>query len=160
MSETLPAELERARALSTDALLTYLVDRYHEGHRRDLPALVATARAVDAAGAAPPVAGDIDAFAQRLDQHLFKEEARLFPMMAQGGNTLIGHLIDDMGAEHVAHAELIEAIRRRLTGLRLPASGEAALTQLQARFEALVAELHRHAQLEDRVLFPRFAPPR
>ena len=41
---------------------------------------------------------------------MFKEEMRLFPMMEQGGNTLIGLLIEDLHREHVAHEKAMNAL--------------------------------------------------
>ena len=38
--------------------------------------------------------------ARALEHHMFKEEARLFPMTEQGGHALIGLLVDDLDAEH------------------------------------------------------------
>lgn len=39
-----------------------------------------------------------------LEQHMFKQEMRLFPTMEQGGNTLICPLIEDLHREHVVEA--------------------------------------------------------
>jgi regulator of cell morphogenesis and NO signaling len=138
-------------SLPTDALLAHIVERFHEGHRHDLAALIEQARALDAAGATPAVAQAVADFAEALEQHMFKEEARLFPMMEQGGNTLIGHLIDAMGAEHREHEERAGALQARVDQLEVPAAAP-----FRAAFAALLVELAEHVRAEDEILFPRF----
>lgn len=144
------------QALPTDALLARIIDRFHEGHRRDLVALIAQAQALDAAGATPAVAEAIAAFAEALEQHMFKEEARLFPMMEQGGSTLIGQLIDSMRAEHRDHEDRVAALQARVESLAVTAAAAPIAAQFRATFDALLAELAEHVRTEDEVLFPRF----
>lgn len=139
------------QSLPTDALLAQIVERFHEGHRRDLAALIEQARALDAAGATPAVAQAVTDFAEALEQHMFKEEARLFPMMEQGGNSLVGQLIDAMRAEHREHEDRVAALQARVDQLRLPEA-----KPLRATFAVLLAELAQHVTAEDDVLFPRF----
>jgi regulator of cell morphogenesis and NO signaling len=144
------------QSLPTDALLAQIVERFHEGHRRDLAALIERAQALDAAGAAPAVKQAVAAFAEALEQHMFKEEARLFPMMAQGGNTLIVQLIDAMRAEHLGHEDHSAALHGLIDELTLPATAAPAAAQFRAAFAALMAELVEHVRIEDEILFPRF----
>lgn len=44
---------------------------------------------------APALADALDALALVLEDHVFKEEARLFPMVVQGGHGMPALLIDD-----------------------------------------------------------------
>ena len=85
------------------ALIDRIQTRFHEGHRRALPELLAMAATVEARGIDDGLADELRAIGNALEQHMFKEEMRLFPMMEQGGNTLIGLLIEDLHREHVAH---------------------------------------------------------
>jgi regulator of cell morphogenesis and NO signaling len=82
---------------------------------------------------------------------MFKEEARLFPMMEQGGNTLIVQLIDAMRAEHREHEDRVAALQARVDQLTMPGA-----TPFSAAFAALLAELAEHVRAEDEILFPRF----
>lgn len=145
------------QSLPTDALLVQIVERFHEGHRRDLAALIEQTRALDAAGAAPALADALADFAEALEQHMFKEEARLFPMMEQGGNTLIGQLIDAMRAEHREHEDRVVALQALVDSLAAPGSAAPTAAQFRATFAALLVELAEHVRAEDEILFPRFA---
>jgi regulator of cell morphogenesis and NO signaling len=139
----------------TPELIAHIVERFHESHRRDLPALVALARELGEAGA--ELAAHLASMGQALELHMFKEEMRLFPMMEQGGNTLMGLLVDELLREHRAHEDNVarlEALVRRLTVAPAHGAGAAALRAGVARF---VADLAEHVRLEDEVLFPRFA---
>lgn len=141
------------------ALIAHILSRFHETHRSELPGIVALARALDAQGATPKLADDLDAMARALDLHMFKEEMRLFPMMEQGGNTLIAHLMADMAAEHDAHADVMADLAHRLAGLVAPAGAEPTLAALRAAVAKLFDDLAQHARLEETVLFPMFKPP-
>ena len=140
--------------LDAEALIEHILTRFHEAHRRDLPPLQAQARAAVARGAPPALAEHLDAMAVALEQHQFKEEMRLFPMMEQGGNTLMGHLIDDLEAEHRLHEGAMAALHEVLAGW--PDDGADAQA-LRAGLGRLFADLAAHVQLEDEVLFPRFS---
>jgi regulator of cell morphogenesis and NO signaling len=142
--------------LPTDALLARIVERFHEGHRRDLAALIAHAQALDAAGAVPAMADAVTALAEALEQHMFKEEARLFPMMEQGGNALIGQLIDAMRAEHRDHEDRVTWLQARVESLTVTASAAPAAAAFRAIFATLLAEVAEHVRAEDEILFPRF----
>jgi regulator of cell morphogenesis and NO signaling len=136
-------------------LIAHIQARYHEAHRRDLPQLQALARERGPAAAA--LADHLDGMADALEQHMFKEEMRLFPMMEQGGGSLIGILIDDLEAEHRAHEDNVArllALTAALPPVPDPA-GEA--DPLHEGIASLVADLAEHVRLEDEELFPRFA---
>jgi regulator of cell morphogenesis and NO signaling len=140
-------------------LVDHILTRFHETHRRELPAIVALARELEAQGATPTLAADLEAMAQALEMHMFKEEMRLFPMMEQGGNTLIAHLIDDMEAEHRSHADVAAEFERRLADLAAPAGNDAAIAALRAALGKLLDDLAQHMRLEEDVLFAMFRPP-
>lgn len=129
---------------ATADLVAHILERFHEGHRRDLPPLQALARQ-----AAPDLADHLDAMAEALEWHMFKEEARLFPMMEQGGHAMVGQLIDDLDAEHRAHETALATLEQHMAASALPEA-------LQQGLRHFIAELQAHVQIEDEVLFPRF----
>ncbi|MDP2008392.1 MAG: hemerythrin domain-containing protein [Rubrivivax sp.] len=139
------------------ALIDHILTRFHEVHRHELPGIVRLARELESKGARPTMADDLDSMAQALEQHMFKEEMRLFPMMEQGGNSLIVQLIDDMQAEHLLHADAVAELQGRLSDLRAPAGSEPEIAALRAALGKLFDDLNRHMQLEDGTLFPMFA---
>lgn len=158
-ADDLPDPPDRARALPTEALVDWIVEQFHEAHRRDLAVLVALAREVDAWQPAADVEAPMQALADELEQHMFKEEARLFPMMVQGGSALIGQLIEAMQREHRAHAAYIEPVQRQLALLADGAAAAPSCATFSRAFDAFIAALAQHARIEDEVLFPRFARP-
>ena len=111
-------------------LIDHILTRFHETHRRELPGIVALARELEGKGATPTLADDLDVMAKALEMHMFKEEMRLFPMMEQGGNTLIVHLIDDMQAEHLDHADVVAELEHRMADLVAPAGTEPDVAAL------------------------------
>lgn len=138
------------------ALIEQIVAHYHETHRRDLPQLVTLARELEASGGPPGLAERVRALAADLEQHMFKEEMRLFPMMEQGGNTLIAQLIEDLQIEHAVQGDEVAALTAMLDALPVPPEAAAALDRLRLAFGKFAADLAQHAQLEDEILFPPF----
>lgn len=141
-------------AADVAAQIAHILERFHETHRRELPVLVALARELGAAGAA--LAGHLAAMSTALEQHMFKEEMRLFPMMEQGGSTLIGLLIDDLMRDHRAHDEAIATLEALTRALPPPTGRDGPADALRAGVARLVADLGEHMRLEDDVLFPPF----
>jgi regulator of cell morphogenesis and NO signaling len=137
-------------------LIDHILTRFHETHRCELPGIVALARELEGKGATPTLADDLDAMAKALEMHMFKEEMRLFPMMDQGGNTLIGHLIDDMEAEHLDHADVVAELERRMADLVVPAGAEPEAAAFRAAVAKLFDDLAQHVHLEETVLFAMF----
>jgi regulator of cell morphogenesis and NO signaling len=140
-------------------LIAHIVERFHETHRRELQMLVALAR--ERGVAAAELAEHLASMTNALEVHMFKEEMRLFPMMEQGGNALIGRLIDDLERDHRAHEEAISRLEALSAGLSGQAARHGSADALQAGVVKLVADLEAHIRLEEDVLFPRFgmSPP-
>jgi regulator of cell morphogenesis and NO signaling len=147
------------RTQRASALIEHICTRFHEGHRHALPSLLALAARVEAQGIAPGLTGELRAIGEALEQHMFKEEMRLFPMMEQGGNTLIGRLIEDLQREHGDHEAAMDGFQARLHGLETACGGEPSLQALVEGVDALAAELAAHMRAEDGELFPLFAEP-
>lgn len=143
-------------AAEVPALIAHIVERFHETHRRELPVLVALARDIGAAGT--DLADHLASMASALELHMFKEEMRLFPMMEQGGSTLIGLLIDDLMREHRAHEEAVARLAVLTGALPVPTGHDDPADALRAGVAKLVADLGEHVRLEDELLFPRFLP--
>jgi regulator of cell morphogenesis and NO signaling len=143
------------------ALIEHIQTRFHEGHRRALPELLRLAEAVEARGIDEGLGDELRAIGNALELHMFKEEMRLFPMMEQGGNTLIGRLIEDLQREHVEHKGAMNVFRARLAALSEASSVDPALQQLVQGVDDLTNELASHMRAEDDELFPLFAvqPP-
>jgi regulator of cell morphogenesis and NO signaling len=141
------------------ALIDRIQTRFHEGHRQALPELLAMAAKVEARGIDDSLVDALHVIGDALEQHMFKEEMRLFPMMEQGGNTLIGLLIEDLHREHVAHEKAMNDLRARLGTLPEVHGTDQALQQFMRGLNDLASELALHIRAEDEELFPLFAPP-
>jgi regulator of cell morphogenesis and NO signaling len=139
------------------ALIEQILTRFHEGHRRALPELQAMAAAVDASGIDNGLADALCAIGNALELHMFKEEMRLFPMMEQGGNTLIGRLIEDLHREHGAHQDAMDDFRVRLRRLAQNHGANSALQALMEGVDELARELDSHIRTEDEELFALFS---
>lgn len=97
------------------ALIEYILQRFHEVHRQQLPELIELATKVESVHADHPdvprgLAVLLQQMHSELLDHMAKEEGVLFPMLARGGNSFVTHPICVMMSEHEEHA-------RRLTQL-------------------------------------------
>ena len=142
-----------------NALIEHIQTRYHEGHRQALPDLLALAAAVEVQGIGKGLVDALCAIGHALEQHMFKEEMRLFPMMEQGGNTLIERLIEDLHREHVAHEQGMECFLARVRESAQAHRANATLQALTQAVEVFADELTRHIHAEDDELFPLFCAP-
>jgi regulator of cell morphogenesis and NO signaling len=142
----------------TDAqLVRHIVDHFHADHRRDLPRIVELAGALPPGVPAEQLAERLLRLSIDLESHQFKEEMRLFPMIEQGGSPLLGHLVDDMMAEHRAHEHAIGELRGCYDRLPDATRNGAAGRALKSALDGFFAELADHVHAEDEVLFSRFA---
>lgn len=143
-------------------LIAHIVTRYHDGLRRDLPALIAMARKVEqrhGKKAAHPngLADRLTVMAEELLSHLDKEERILFPMIVAGRGRFAGPPIAVMTREHDDHGEALAWIRARTDGFTPPAEACTTWRELYRGLSELEAELMAHIHLENHVLFPRAA---
>ncbi len=137
-------------------LIDDIVGRFHETHRADLARLLEDMAALAAQGVALPLQPALQALAEALEQHMFKEEMRLFPMMLQGGNRLVPHLIAELEAEHRQHHSEIDALAKALQAVCAGPDAAPVLAALRARLAKLQGELRAHIEAEDERLFPMF----
>ncbi len=155
MTLILPPELQGA---SPEALIHYIVNRFHAGHREQLPQLIGMARRVEHVHAGHPhcpqgLVDELDAHLQEIESHMLKEEQVLFPMLARGLNGPARGPISVMLFEHEQHIEAVERIHRLTHDLILP---EGACNTWRGLYEGLGAyarELEQHIRIENEVLF-------
>ena len=146
-------------AAQAATLIEHIQTRYHDTHRRSLAQLLPLASQAVALGLHVGLVEQLASIGNALEQHMFKEEMRLFPMMEQGGNTLIGLLIEDLHREHVAHEKAMNDLRARLGTLSEVHGTDQALQQFMRGLNDLASELALHIRAEDEELFLLFAPP-
>lgn len=141
------------------ALIEHIQTRFHDGHRRALPELLTMAAAVEANGVETGLVDALRVIGDELERHMFKEEMRLFPMMEQGGNPLIGGLIEDLHREHVMHGQVLDELRTRLRLVGESHRTDRLLHELIQGVDDFASELTSHIHVEDQELFPLFAVP-
>lgn len=143
-------------AAQAATLIEHIQTRYHDTHRRSLAQLLPLASQAVALGLHVGVVEQLASIGNALEQHMFKEELRLFPMMEQGGNTLIGRLIEDLHREHCKHLPAVLELQNHLRATDATGAAQPILAQLVRGVDDFARELAEHIRLEDEVLFPLF----
>ena len=146
----------------TGALIAFIVSRYHETHKRELPELASLAARVEAAHRNhPAVPAGLAQLLQRilgeLTVHMQKEELILFPAMRNGGGARLAGPIEAMTAEHDEHSAQMRALRTLAGDFAPPEGACATWRALYAGLAKFVDDLTDHIHVENDVLFPRFA---
>ncbi len=159
-------EADSAAPTETGALIVHILQRYHEVHRAEIPALLRLARKVERVHAAHRQAplGLADALHRmgiELESHMQKEELVLFPLMQDCDGSpppMIRHPIAQMRHEHDGHAKHIAELRTLTHDLTPPTDACRSWQALYAGLGKLIDDLKEHIHLENNLLFPRFAP--
>jgi len=141
-------------------LVAFIVSRYHERLREELPQLIALASKVETKHAekasCPRGLGQhLTNVHENVLMHLSKEEKVLFPLILDGVGRMAAGPIRVMEQEHDDHREGL--LRTRVLTDDLTPPGEACTSwrALYLRLDALEADLMEHIHLENNVLFPR-----
>jgi regulator of cell morphogenesis and NO signaling len=142
------------------AIIEFILDRYHEPLRRDLPGLVERAHQVEAAEQGSPLCpkglgAHLEQVRLAVESHLSKEEKILFPLILAGRGPLALMPIRVMMSEHDDHLQNLEQVRSLTHGYTLPATVSPAWRELYRELQQLEDELGAHIDLENNVLFTR-----
>jgi regulator of cell morphogenesis and NO signaling len=153
-------DVEAGDAQAPAEIIGFIVRRFHEPLRRELPTLVASARMVESATLGRPLAPlglaeQVEQMAIALDSHLAKEEKILFPLILAGRGSTALMPIKVMMAEHDDHAANLRQVRAKAHDFALPEDAAPEWRALYARLQALEVDLRQHIALENDVLFPR-----
>ncbi len=142
-------------------LIDFILTRYHEPLRLDLPALLAAARRVERVharkGSCPHgLASLLEQLDAEIRQHLAKEEQVLFPALRAGSGGASVHMpVRVIMQEHDDHGASLRRLRELATDFSPPPEACATWRALYAGLEKLESELMEHIHLENNVLFPR-----
>ena len=153
--------IEHAREAFDDAqLIDYILERFHERHRTQLENLVKLAAKVESVHGDDQLCPNgltlhLTNMRQELEQHMFKEENILFPMIKAGQGAMAVGPISVMKHEHEEHAAAIKALETRANNLVLPAQACHTWQNLYQSIEAFITDLKAHIELENDVLFAR-----
>ncbi len=146
---------------ATGALIDYIISRYHETHRRELPELVRLARTVEAVHAGHPevprgLADTLEAIQVELGEHMQQEETELFPLLPRHRVVGAELPIAQMRHDHDRHGELLRRLEAFAQGFALPEGACRSWEALYVGTDKLVDDVMEHIHLENNVLFPRF----
>ncbi len=142
------------------ALIDHILQRYHASLRRELPLLVASARAIEAdhhghALCPRGLTAHLEQVQASLDSHLQKEERILFPLIL-GGRGAVAHMpVKLMMAEHTDHLRNLTRTAELTHAFTLPTDASPAWRDLYRALRRLERDLGDHIELENHVLFPR-----
>ena len=150
-----------AEQLPTEALISHIIWRYHDTHRRELPEIIRLAQQAEDAkvldGCAPRRLSPIlHVIARDLEHHMTEEEQVLFPLMISSRALKLGPPIKHILDEHKHH----EALLLRLEQLRRDweAIGQdPTVTELLKKLGKFTTDMREHLNLESNALFPQFA---
>jgi regulator of cell morphogenesis and NO signaling len=148
------------QAESLASIVDYILSRFHEPLRRDLPGLVENARQVEAQAATSPLApvgltAHLEQIRLAVESHLAKEEQILFPLIVAGRGRNALMPIRVMMTEHDDHTENLRRTRELTHDFALPSGESVKWRALYQDLQRLEDELGKHIELENRVLFPR-----
>ncbi|MCH8537313.1 MAG: iron-sulfur cluster repair protein YtfE [Alkalimonas sp.] len=144
------------RQAPENELIDFILQRYHEKHRLQLPELIRLARRVehvhgDSADCPHGLAEHLDAILQELESHMQKEEQILFPMLRQG--VYPAEPIHVMQQEHLQHGDELEKLDQLTDSITLPVGACNTWTALYLGLRELKEDLMEHILLENEILF-------
>ncbi len=142
-------------------LIDFILTRFHEPLRADLPALIAAAKRVEHVhGKKPSCPLGLASFLERVDeelrQHMAKEEQVLFPTIRDGRRGPNLHMpVRVMMQEHDDHGVQLQHMRALTNDFAPPPEACATWRALYAGLAKLEADLMEHIHLENNVLCSR-----
>jgi regulator of cell morphogenesis and NO signaling len=141
-------------------LIRFIVARYHDTLRAELPELSAMAQLVEARHRAQPtcprgLAVHLDMVRSAVIEHLEKEEKVLFPMILEGYGARTAGPVRVMTIEHEEHVKSLARTRTLTRNLTPPDDACPTWRDLYVRLDKLESDLLEHMRLENEVLFPR-----
>ncbi|MBU1308004.1 MAG: iron-sulfur cluster repair protein YtfE [Gammaproteobacteria bacterium] len=144
------------RSKPVKELIAYILERFHERHRRQLPELIRLARRVEHVHIDDPqcptgLTDHLDDMYQELESHMMKEEQILFPMLA--GGIYPSGPISVMEEEHLQHGDALEVLDKLTNNITLPADACNTWTALYLGLKELKEDLMQHILLENEILF-------
>jgi len=164
---TLPVQSNAANDASSPgqtaslaSIVDFILRRFHEPLRRDLPGLVERAHRIEEQAKASPLvpaglAVHLEQIRLAVESHLAKEEQILFPLILAGRGKHALMPIRVMMTEHDDHTENLRRTRDLTHDFALPGDASAEWRQLYQDLQRLEDELGQHIELENKVLFAR-----
>jgi regulator of cell morphogenesis and NO signaling len=146
---------------SPAALIEYIISRYHQVHRAQLPELIRMAKRVEAVHREHPqvpvgLADLLEAVQLDLLTHMHKEESILFPMLLSGASAHARQPIAMMRAEHTGHTALLDRLTALTNDRTAPPDACNTWRALYGGIGHLQDDLIQHIHTENNILFVQF----
>ncbi len=157
LRQQIPPNLEE---LSNQEIIDYVLNRFHEVHREQLPELIRLAKRVELVHKNHPLcpkglAEHLTNMQAELAQHMQKEEDILFPLLAKSRSTMVAGPISVMKHEHQEHLTQINTIYK-LTNDVIPQQDACNTWQaLYVGLQQFISDLNQHIHTENNLLFNR-----
>ncbi len=144
--------------MPVDELIPFIVQRFHERHRVQLPELIRLARRVEHVHSDSPdcpagLADILQDLQQQLESHMLKEEQVLFPMLMRGETTGVQAPISVMRFEHDEHDRALANIASITNDITTPVGACNTWRGLYGALEQFTDDLIKHIDIENNVLF-------
>jgi regulator of cell morphogenesis and NO signaling len=172
-AKTADSEVENWASKSLESLTLHIVTTHHAFVKRELPRLAMLAeKVVNRHGATkvelPIIAANLAQLDKELTQHLAKEEAVLFPYIADLERAIangvtkprscfgtVANPIAMMTQEHDAAGTLLAEIRSLSHNFTTPDDACPTFHAFYDGLKEFEQDLHQHIHLENNILFPR-----
>ena len=141
-------------------IVDFIIPRYHNTHREQLPDLIMMAEKVESVHQDHPNCPKGLAYIVRkvyddLTNHMMKEEQILFPMIKMGNYAMARMPIQVMEHEHAEHGEHLEVLKALTNNLTPPADACNTWRALYSGIKEFMDDLMMHIHTENNILFPR-----
>ena len=158
-AEEATVDLRRWDTAPLEELVDFIIYRYHDSLRDELPALIALADRVERRHAATPgcptgLRDLLECMQERIIEHLEKEERVLFPQIL-GHCPGLGTPVHVLVEEHEEHGRSLNSLRLYTNGFTPPPHACTTWKALYLRLGTLETDLMQHIHLENNVLFKR-----
>jgi regulator of cell morphogenesis and NO signaling len=141
-------------------IIEYIVTRFHDVHRQQLPELIRLAERVetthvDSKYCPVGLSQYLVQIQNGLEEHMQKEENVLFPMLAQEHLSLPAGPIQVMKREHDDHLSHISDIFEITNDIQLHPDACNSWKALYLGLQAFINDIYMHIFIENNVLFVR-----
>ncbi|MEY0430364.1 iron-sulfur cluster repair protein YtfE [Providencia rettgeri] len=156
-TETLEQDWRKA---PLSEIIDFIIVRYHDRHREQLPELILQAQKVERVHINKPsvpkgLSKYLEALLEELASHMMKEERVLFPMIKNGMGKNAAGPISVMEQEHDDASDILEAIKDITNNVTPPPEACTTWRVLYNGINELIDDLMNHINLENNLLFPR-----
>ncbi|WP_431224057.1 iron-sulfur cluster repair protein YtfE [Serratia sp. L9] len=141
-------------------IIDYILPRFHQRHREQLPELVLMAEKVERVHGDKPacprgLAKQLNLIRLDLENHMMKEEQILFPLIKQGMGQQAAGPISVMEHEHDEAGEQLEVVKFLTNNVTPPEGACNTWLALYNGINTFISDLMEHIHLENNLLFPR-----